>query len=461
MNVFHLYTALLILLPEAASGAPETRIFSEHLPVGDARGSFTFPSGVAPLKTDAATKAELKIVSGTMDENSGGVAKLNDGGIPTEDDQPVENFFFTPGMDGGRLLIDLRADLQLQQINTFSRHSDLRAPQVYQLYGSTGGGEKLVKEPDAQTDLTSNGWVLLARVDTRPATGGFGGQYGVSITGAGGDIGRYRYLLFEFQRTSNDSPFANTFYSEIDIIEVGSPAPKPAEIASVAPPILVRLSSGEYEFSIDSSGAPDLTDWAEKELGPILLQWYPKITGMLPSSGFVVPRQVHLRFRDDMGGTPAAAAANQIDCNIEWFRKNLRGEAKGAVVHELVHVAQQYGAARVRNRAAKRPPGWLVEGIADYIRWFIYEPETRGAELTKRALASARYDGSYRVTANFLDWVTNTYDENLIPKLNAAARNGLYEESLWREYTGHTLEELNEQWKQAREERLSRGVSSP
>jgi hypothetical protein len=40
----------------------------------------------------------------------------------------------------------------------------------------------------------------------------------------------------------------------------------------------------------------------------------------------------------------------------------------GMVIHELVHVVQGY--PNSRHKA-----GWLVEGIADYIRWWRYEPE--------------------------------------------------------------------------------------
>ena len=92
-----------------------------------------------------------------------------------------------------------------------------------------------------------------------------------------------------------------------------------------------------------------------------------------------------------------------------------------------------------------------MEGIADYIRWFLYEPETRGAEITRRSFARARYDASYRVSANFLNWVTKTYDRQLIAKLNAAAREGRYSEDLWKEYTGHTVQELGTEWKTALE----------
>jgi hypothetical protein len=99
-------------------------------------------------------------------------------------------------------------------------------------------------------------------------------------------------------------------------------------------------------------------------------------------------------------GTPASASGSRINCNIGWFRRNLKGEARGSVVHEMVHVVQQYGRARRNNPNVTRTPGWLVEGIPDYIRWFLFEPETKGAEITQRNVSRTRYDANYRITGS-------------------------------------------------------------
>jgi hypothetical protein len=211
---------------------------------------------------------------------------------------------------------------------------------------------------------------------------------------------------------------------------------------------------GEYRFTIDASSAPDLMEWAETELVPVVQQWYPKIVAMLPSDGFVAAPHVTLFFRNDMGGTPASASGSRVNMNSDWFRRERQREARGCVVHELVHVVQAYGRASRTNPAATRTPVWLVEGIADYIRWFLYEPESKGAEITERNLASARYDASYRISANFLNWLVNHHDQNILRKLNAVARQGMYAEELWKEWTGATLQELGDDWKKQHEARL-------
>ncbi|MEW6157359.1 MAG: family 16 glycoside hydrolase, partial [Verrucomicrobiota bacterium] len=135
--------------------------------------------------------------------------------------------------------------------------------------------------------------------------------------------------------------------------------------------------------------------------------------------------------------------------------RNLKGEAKGAVVHELVHVVQNYGRGRRDNPEATRPPGWLVEGIPDYIRWFLYEPQSKGAEITARNFERARYDGNYRITANFLNWVVANYDKAIIEKLNSASREAKYNDELWKTHTGKTVQELGDLWRKEHETRLA------
>lgn len=106
----------------------------------------------------------------------------------------------------------------------------------------------------------------------------------------------------------------------------------------------------------------------------------------------------------------------------------------GMIVHEMVHVVQSYPGYEA---------GWLVEGIADYVRWFIYEPASKRARLNPDK-ANAR--GSYQTTGAFLYWAVNKYDKDLVKKLDAALRANTYKESLFKDLTGKTLDELNTEW---------------
>jgi hypothetical protein len=247
-----------------------------------------------------------------------------------------------------------------------------------------------------------------------------------------------------------DEPSKN-FFSEVDVIESNGPAPVPAPERSLS---THESGDGAFKISVDASLAPDLREWVEKELMPVVCDWYPKLVSMLPSKGYTAPAAVVIEFRDDMGGTPAYAAGNKVSLNAQWFRQQLKGEAKGCVIHELVHVVQNYGRARATNPRATQTPGWVVEGMADYIRWFLFEPQLKGAEITRGNFQRSNHDSSYRVSANFLNWVVATHDKNFIQKLNAAAREGDYSEKIWTDSTGKTAAQLGEDWKAANAKRL-------
>jgi hypothetical protein len=454
MKYIYLFTAATtaLLLSGPASFA-EIKVVVEHNDNEHAVAGFKFKNVPAPSKSDAATKAKLTIVDGERDDNGGGLDKLNDGKVPTEADEPAENFFFNAGTEGGRILADLGSVLDLKQVNTYSWHPNTRGPQVYKLYASEGKTEDFNPQPKRGTEPEKCGWKLLARVDTRSTQGEGGGQYGVSIADPEGTLGEYRYLLFDISRTEADDDFGNTFYSELDVIDKDGTADAPEAAAS---PFMIRSPDGYCEISIDTSGAPDLKEWAEQKLGPVLAEWYPKIVAMLPSEGYSAPKRFSVTIKP--GNGVAATGGTRVTANSTWLKGELKGEAVGALVHEEVHVVQQYRGRR-GNPDFKPAPGWLVEGIPDYIRWFLYEPQSHGADvawLRTRRNVSLKYDARYRVTANFLNYVVEHYDpkKELITKLNAACRQGQYTDDLWQDCTGQPLLALNDEWKTATEKQL-------
>ena len=435
----------------------EIKIMVEHLDQDQAQRGFPFRKVPTGSTNDLGAAATWSIIDGRKDPNSSELASVHDGKLPRDEDQPRANFFFAAGTDGGRIRVDLKDVNELKQVNSFSWHPDARAPQVYTLFAADGKSPEFDPEPGRPKDPAKCGWTLLARVDTRPKPGGFGGQYGVSISGSEGGLGSCRYLLFDISRTENEDPFGNTFYSEIDILDqvaaVSAAAPSPQHECRE------QIETAGYQITLDASDAPELWDWVQKEVGPMARERYPKLGTMLASAEFEAPRRVSISFRQDMGGV-AATSGTRVRCAARWFQDNLEGEALGAVFHELVHVVQQYNRAPLAAGAV-RAPGWLVEGIADYVRWFKFEPQSRGAEITRRNLSRARYDGNYRISANFLNWVTETYDPDLVPRLNAAVRQGRYSEGLWHDRTGHTVQELGALWRTAMEAKVAKDEPPP
>jgi len=93
----------------------------------------------------------------------------------------------------------------------------------------------------------------------------------------------------------------------------------------------------------------------------------------------------------------------------------------------------------VQQYHSRRNPGWLVEGVADYLRWFKYEPVSKRPHPNP---ARAKYTDSYRVTGAFLDYVASTSDHEIAVRMNEAMREGRYSPELWKEYTGKTIDEL-------------------
>ena len=267
-----------------------------------------------------------------------------------------------------------------------------------------------------------------------------------------------RYLLFDVEPTERKDPFGNTFYSEIDVVAADGPAPASDPSLAARPErVSFEAAGGRYRFAVDVTEAPDLREWSGRERRKVVSEWYPRLASQLGSEGFSPRAELLFRFRGDMGGTPASASGGSINLNVVWFRRELGREALGAVVHEMAHIVQDYGRAGAGSPRPQPVPGWVVEGIADYVRWFLYEPQSRGAEITKGNVDRAKYDGSYRISANFLDWATRRYDRDLVRKLNAAAREGRYSDALWSGWTGKSVQALGGAWLEEQRERLSGG----
>ncbi|MCB9879393.1 MAG: DUF1080 domain-containing protein [Planctomycetes bacterium] len=403
----------------------------EHRGNAEARPGFRLTTTPVPARSDAAATATFTLVDGRVDRNSPGLDVLHDGRLPSGSDQPAANFFFAG--DGGRFAIDLGSAQKVARVDSYSWHPGPRGPQLYTLYVADGAAAGFDAAPRRGTDPLQCGWQLLAKVDTRTDDArGAGGQYAVDVQLGDGPQATLRYLLFDVAPTNERDRSSNTFFSEIDVRLAAPAAPAP---------IVGKTADGRYTISIDATATPDLQAWADDELMPVLLDWYPRIVAMLPSDGFEAPAALTVRF-DDEGRGVAATSGTRVVCAAPWFRDNLRGEAIGAVVHELVHVAQRYG-GRGRNRGQR--PGWAVEGIADYIRWFLYEPQSHGADIADPA--TARSDASYRISANFLAWAVRTHDRELVTKLNAALRGGTYDEALWQQLCGKPRAELEADWR--------------
>lgn len=191
------------------------------------------------------------------------------------------------------------------------------------------------------------------------------------------------------------------------------------------------------EVAVNVDDAPEMREWAENT-ARICERAYPLINQELPSDGFRPPPLITMTLRSRYRGV-AATSGTRITGSVRFFTEH--PDDVGAMVHEVTHVVQRY-------QSGDRP-GWLVEGIADYVRFFKFEPGNLG-RINPR---TARYDGSYRVSAAFLAYLVEKYDADIVRKLNAKLRAGEYTPDIWRELTGKTVEELGEEWRATLQDR--------
>lgn len=425
-----------------STAVAEVKITAERTRRDD---TFKFETVPPPALDDAATGAEFKIIAGEADPNSrNGLAVLHDGKIPSGDDDPAANFFFAQGTEKGRLLIDLGKVIDVKSVDTYSWHQGGRAGQHYTLYAADGSAPGFKAEPEAATDPASVGWKLIGKVDTAEKGPG---QHGVEISGGKeGTLGRNRYLLLETQPNEDPSGFGQTFWSEIDVIDAAAPEVKRVVVEKILD--TYQTDDGKYKFVVDSTKSPDLRAWFGEKVVPQVKIWYPKIVDMLAVPGFPSPTSFNLRLQEGTimpgnRGIPAYASGGNIVVSSEFLRSQQKGEAIGCVIHEIVHIAQSSDWGRGKRRNV---PSWVVEGVADYIRWFLFEPESKGAVI--RNPDRAKHDASYRTTANFFDWVATNHVKDLPRKLNATFSTG-YSDDLWKEWTGKTVEELEADWKKS------------
>jgi len=184
-------------------------------------------------------------------------------------------------------------------------------------------------------------------------------------------------------------------------------------------------------FTVDVDDVPEARGWADAAK-KLCEQWYPLIVERLSPNNPPPARKVTILFKRDMKGVAFTnAKISRITINHTWVKAH--PEDFGMVIHELTHVVQNYEKGQGKNV----DPFWVVEGMADYVRYFEFEPEGPIPLNRKKT-----YRDGYARAAAFLDWVERSHDARLIVKLNARLREGAYTDDLFREFTGRPLDRL-------------------
>lgn len=198
-----------------------------------------------------------------------------------------------------------------------------------------------------------------------------------------------------------------------------------------------KSADGRFSFTVDCSAAPDLADWAETRLKPVVSEWYGRLADDFATPGYKPRTAITYRLREGMKpGTPGLACGARVDLDVGWIRKHEQSGKLGMIIHESWHTLQFY---------KSKHPTWLGEGICDWVRYYHYEK--CGVKVN---LAKAKADGSYGTTAAFLEWCRMSYGTNFVHGLIGDLRAKRYNEGWWARRTGRTLEELEADWKGGR-----------
>lgn len=144
-------------------------------------------------------------------------------------------------------------------------------------------------------------------------------------------------------------------------------------------------------------------------------------------------RQVSFVIDPDYEGV-AATSNNRVIFSSKYMTSH-PGDID-VVTHEVMHIVQAYG-----NNSGM--PGWLTEGIADYVR-FAYGVDNAGAGWSMPDLKKEHsYKNSYRIAARFLVWMEQSGYHGIVKKLDKVGRNNTYNKgAIWKEITGKSLDEI-------------------
>ncbi|MBN8691107.1 MAG: hypothetical protein J0L72_10020 [Armatimonadetes bacterium] len=201
---------------------------------------------------------------------------------------------------------------------------------------------------------------------------------------------------------------------------------------------------------LDCRDFPQGEAWG-KDAVKLISDWYDSVTSWLATDGvdpfdaaisttrYAIPKTILVVIKKKID-PPAYASGGTITINGEWITAH--PEDLGMVIHELTHVIQAYP-------ANKADTGWLVEGIADYTRWWRYEPElhaTKGRTVVD--FSKANYTDAYRTTAVWLAWASRKHHMALVPALDAALRRGDDPAPIFVKVTGKSAAELWAEFKQ-------------
>ncbi|WP_226332338.1 basic secretory family protein [Echinicola marina] len=191
------------------------------------------------------------------------------------------------------------------------------------------------------------------------------------------------------------------------------------------------IKKGKYTLTFINQDH-DLDETVKEGLIKTFFKVYPK---MVKDFNHEATKLVTVTIDTAYNGV-AYAHNGKITIASQWLDK--KPEDLDVITHEGMHLVQAYPGGS--------GPGWLTEGIADYVR-YAYGVDNEGAGWSLPDFDSKHhYKNSYRITARFLLWINQNFEGDFVKRMDEKMRNKEYTASLWNLYTGKSLEELWEEY---------------
>lgn len=216
---------------------------------------------------------------------------------------------------------------------------------------------------------------------------------------------------------------------------------------------------------------PDLPDAPQVSAAPLsapaklavaqtlIAEWYPRINALLFDPDHPLPRpapHASLDAKPLDAGVPAYAEGASIHLWRDYVARQDQADFEGMVIHELTHINQN-----ARNIGEH---GWVVEGVADYVRHkyfardiaptlqlksngrlrgyapseiYLHALQEKGVDLTRQG-----YQRRYTVASTFLYWLEVRKDQNIVHEISVALEQGNFTPALFEQACGKPLDAL-------------------
>ena len=192
-----------------------------------------------------------------------------------------------------------------------------------------------------------------------------------------------------------------------------------------------EYSKGKLSITFKNFDAT-LKEGTEDKFVSTVFKVYPKLL-----KDFNPDAQKHITINIDTSYTGVAYAFNgEITVSSRWLKQ--KPTDIDLITHEVMHLIQSYPHGG--------GPVWLSEGVADYVR-FKYGVDNTGAGWSLTDFNENQiYTNSYRITARFLVWLSENYDDAIVYKLDQQMRSKTYSEDSWEKLTGKGIDSLWDQY---------------